>query len=73
MRKIRLCSNDEGNLMEEMIEIGARIADLGISCGMITVSDDVISGRFKVGDETCLLVTIENDGDKRTLEYEDAN
>ena len=71
MSKIRLCSKDEGNLVEQLKSFSEQLEDCGIE-GAVEVtfsSNGDISGKFSVNVGTVLLVDIEKDGDKKTLEY----
>lgn len=71
MGKIKLCANDENALVNELIGMSNALEHLGIE-GVAVVSFDTngnISGTFTLNDESSLLVAIENDGDKKTLEY----
>lgn len=71
MAKTKLCSNDEGNLVEEMKAFKEKLEDMGIE-GVSVMSfsnNGEIRGAFTINPETSLLVSLEKDGDKRTLEY----
>ena len=71
MSKIRLCSKDEGNLVEQLKAFSEQLEDCGIE-GVAEVtfsSNGDISGKFSVNVDTVLLVDVEEDGDKKTLEY----
>ena len=71
MAKTKLCANDENALVSELITLGESLENLGIegvaAIGLSTNGD--ISGTFAINDNTTLLVIIEADGDKKTLEY----
>lgn len=71
MAKVKLCANDENALVSELIGMGNALEHLGIE-GVAVVSFDTsgnISGTFTLNDESSILINIENDGDKKTLEY----
>lgn len=71
MAKTRLCANDEGELVSELIAVSNALENLGIE-GVAAISfatNGDISGTFTIDKNTNLLVTIEEDGNKKTLEY----
>ena len=71
MGKVRLCANDENALVSELIAVGTALEKLGVE-GVAVISCDSngdVSGTFNLNNETTLLVSIESDGDKKTLEY----
>ena len=71
MAKVKMCANDENALVSELIAVGNALENLGVE-GVAVISFDTngnISGTFTINDETSLLVSIESDGNKKTLEY----
>lgn len=72
MAKIRLCSDDMGNLIEEMKHFSDALENVGV-CGeaVITFSPSGdISGTFNLCEGTMLNIDVQNDGDRVTQEYE---
>ena len=71
MAKTRLCANDEGELISELIAVGNALENLGIEgvAAIAFATNGDISGTFTIDNNTNLLVTIEEDGNKKTLEY----
>ena len=71
MAKTRLCANDEGKLVSELIAVGNALENLGIEgvAAIAFATNGDISGTFTIDKNTNLLVTIEEDGNKKTLEY----
>lgn len=71
MAKVKLCANDESALVSELIAVGNALENLGVE-GVAAIAFDTngnISGTFSINEETNLLVSIESDGNKKTLEY----
>ena len=71
MAKVKMCANDESTLINKLLEMGSVLEDLGAE-GVAIITFDTngaISGTFTINEETNLLVSIENDGNKKTLEY----
>lgn len=71
MSKIKLCSKDEANLIEELQHLSEVLEDVGVE-GVATIiysPNGDINGAFCLNNETELSVIIENDGDKVTKEY----
>ena len=71
MAKTKLCSEDEGNLIEKMKAFANLLEDFGIE-GDVTLTfypSGTISGTFFTDEHTELKLLIENDGDKKTVEY----
>lgn len=71
MAKTRLCANDENELVSELIAVGNALENLGIEgvAAIAFATNGDISGTFTINNDTNLLVTIEEDGNKKTLEY----
>ena len=71
MAKVKMCANDENALVSELIAVGNALENLGVE-GVAAITFDTngnISGTFSINEETNLLVSIESDGNKKTLEY----
>ena len=71
MGKVKLCANDEHELISAMKNLAKILEDVGIEgAGVLTFSTNGdVNGTFSVNDSTSLLITVEDDGDKRTVEY----
>lgn len=75
MSKVRLCVEDELRLVEELRNVSQTLEDFGV-VEVINLTVDTngdVQGMFLVeeGAESYLKVTVENEGDKVTLEYVD--
>ena len=71
MSKIKLCSKDEGNLVEELQHLSEVLEEIGVE-GVVIISCEPngdVRSRFCLNTETELSIMIENDGDKVTKEY----
>lgn len=71
MSKIKLCSKDEGNLVEELQHLSEVLEEIGVE-GVAIISCEPngdVNGEFSLNNETTLNIAIENDGDKVTKEY----
>lgn len=71
MSKIKLCSKDEENLIEELQHSSEVLEEIGVEgvAAIVCTSNGDIRSRFCLNTETELSIMIENDGDKVTREY----
>ncbi len=71
MSKIKLCSKDEGNLIEELQHLSEVLEEIGVE-GVAIISCESngdVNSELSLNNETTLNIAIENDGDKVTKEY----